>query len=75
MSARRVGEVDERTWLFDVQMLEPGDTIEIYEAQQQRWRRGLLMRKRAGAKTIVLADGTALSLNEAVRLGLRRVLN
>ncbi len=75
MSARRGAEVDERTWLFDVQMLEPGDTIEIYEARQQRWRRGLLMRKRAGTKTIVLADGSALSLDEAVRLGLRRVLN
>jgi hypothetical protein len=67
--------IDERALQFDLDSLEPGDRIEVFLDGEERWTRGQLELSAAGVALVLMTRGEPISLEHAIRMGVRRVLH
>ena len=66
---------DERELNFDIRHLEPGDSVDVFDAAERRWKRGTFQISLTGEAVVALGGDDVIELIEALVAGLRRVLH
>ena len=67
--------VDERELQFDVRRLEPGDQVDVFLDAERRWARGKFDVSTTGDALIELPYRRVIRFEQALTMGLRRVLH
>lgn len=68
-------ERDEREFQFDIRRLETGDAVDVFVETERRWARGTFEVTTDGTAHVLLSREHILTLDVALQMGLRRVLN
>jgi hypothetical protein len=66
---------DERELQFDVRALDAGDGVEVFVEAERRWVRGQLRISTSGLALVQFASKPPVRLEEALAMGIKRVLH
>jgi hypothetical protein len=69
------GSFDEREFQFDVRRLEAGDPVDVFGESERRWLRGTFRISTAGDAFVDLPRRDSIGFEDALRIGVRRVLH
>ena len=66
---------DEREIQFDIRALAPGDRVDVFFENERRWERGTLRITAAGDAVIDVRGREPIAFDDAVAMGIRRLLH
>jgi hypothetical protein len=72
---RRAPLSDEREFQFDVRGLDSGHAVEVFLEDERRWVQGEFHISTAGDALVAIPRREALSFEQALLMGLKRVLH